>query len=184
MLVRVAHVVHAVGQIEQIALQVAEESHLLALVHLYVSLLGDLYLHFSLLVVGEVDGVSLGEFHPFTTQIESQSLRMQAVGCQYHRQQTQQIRHLFHLTNTLNETSPAFTMMVPDCPRRLTDARPLWSALVCAVILPSVVAVVTVVPAFSPATCSVPSWNENEGLSVVEVISYRPVSSSRPNVPI
>ena len=67
-----------------------------------------------------------------------QSLGIQAAAaCQRHGEQTDDMFYPLHFINTLNDTLPAFTMIVPDIWRKEAEARPSLSAFTCTAVLPS-----------------------------------------------
>ena len=131
-------IVHGVVDVEQIALDVAIESHLLAAVHFHLTIFINLHLHLALIVVHEVDGVAFNQFHSLAAQIKSQSLGIQAAAaCQRHGEQTDDMFYPLHFIKTLNDTLPAFTMTVPNICRKEAEARPSLSAFTCTAVLPS-----------------------------------------------
>ena len=131
-------IVHGVVDVEQIALNVAIERHFLAAIHFHLAVLVHLHFHLALVVVHEVDGVALNQFHSLAAQIKSQSLGIQAAAaCQRHGEQTDDMFYPLHFINTLNDTLPAFTMIVPDIWRKEAEARPSLSAFTCTAVLPS-----------------------------------------------
>lgn len=86
------NIVHGVVDVEQIALDVAIERHFLAAIHFHLAVFAHLHFHLAFVVVHEVDGVALNQFHSLAAQIKSQSLGIQAAAaCQRHGEQTDDI---------------------------------------------------------------------------------------------